>query len=150
MNRSAAPSGISGQIFEMAAQGGIQDKILRVSMPFVKGRNSARNARTNLTPKRHLFGNATDPWAVVLKVHSWAQQLREGRVHSRTEVAKMERITRARVSQLWPLSRITKEQAQQALRESTRRSVSLRTLIRFARKTGVKLSGSGGGNMASG
>jgi hypothetical protein len=95
-----------------------------------------------------LFGNLYNPWAVVIRVHSWAKQLREGRVQSRSEVARKEGITRARVSQLWPLCRITREQAELSLRASTRREISLRTLIRFARNPDVKLAGSGGGNLA--
>jgi alkylated DNA nucleotide flippase Atl1 len=122
----------------MAAQGGIRDKILRVSMPFEKGTNSEEKARAMPSRKRLLFGDLEDPWQVVLKVHSWAKQLGEGRVHTCTEVARMEGITRARVSQLWPLSRITREQAEPALRERSGRAVSLRTLIKFARKAGVK------------
>jgi hypothetical protein len=131
---------------EMAARAGIRDKILRVSMPFEKGRSSTRRSGRVLRQKRVLFGNLSDPWAVVIRVHSWAKQLREGRVQSCSEVAKIEGITRARVSQLWPLSRISKEQAEQSLRERSRREISLRALIRFARNTGVKLADSGGGD----
>jgi len=125
----------------MAAQGGIRDKILRVSMPFEKGRNSTAKSRVVLPQKRLLLGNLSDPWAVVIRVHSWAKQLREGRVQSRSEVAKREGITRARVSQLWPLSRIAKEQAELSLRDSSRREISLRALIRFAQNTDVKSAG---------
>ena len=131
---------------EMAARAGIRDKILRVSMPFEKGRSSTRRSGRVLRQKRVLFGNLSDPWAVVIRVHSWAKQLREGRVQSCSEVAKIEGITRARVSQLWPLSRVSKEQAEQSLRERSRREISLRALIRFARNTGVKLADSGGGD----
>lgn len=120
----------------MAAQGSIRDKILRVSMPFEKGRNSARNVKTKTQWKRLLFGNATDTWSVVLKVRSWATQLREGKIRSCAEIARMEGITRTHVSQLWPLCLITKEQAQQALSEGPRRDVSLQTPIRFARDMG--------------
>src|SRR5271170_5262259 len=102
----------------MAAQGGIRDKILRVSMPFEKGRNSSRKSRMVLPGKRLLFGNASDPWAVVLKVHSWASQLGEGRIRSRAEIARREGITQARVSQLWPLGKITREQMDNALKAS--------------------------------
>jgi len=130
----------------MAARAGIREKILRVSMPFEKGRSSTRRSGRVLRQKRVLFGNLSDPWAVVIRVHSWAKQLREGRVQSCSEVAKIEGITRARVSQLWPLSRISKEQAEQSLRERSRREISLRALIRFARNTGVKLADSGGGD----
>jgi alkylated DNA nucleotide flippase Atl1 len=122
----------------MAAQGGIRDKILRVSMPFVKGRNSTRKSTTVPPLKRLFFGSAKNPWAVVLKVHSWAKQLKEGRVHSFAEIARMEGITRALVSQLWPLSGITKEQAADALGASKGKEISLRRLIRIARNPGVK------------
>jgi len=74
---------------EMAAQGGIRGKILRVSMPFEKGRNSEGKARAMPSRKRALFGNVEDPWQVVLKVHSWAKQLGEGTVQSCAEVARM-------------------------------------------------------------
>jgi len=134
----------------MAAQGGIRDKILQVSMPFEKGRNSEGKARAILSGKRLLIGNVEDPWLVVLKVHSWAKQLREGRVESCAEVARRENITRARVSQLWPLCRINREQAEPALRERSGRAISLRTLIKFARKAGVKLGQSCGGEMTPG
>ena len=134
----------------MAAQGGIRDKILRVSMPFEKGRISTRKSRVILPQKRVLFGNLSDPWAVVVRVQSWAEQLREGRVRSRSEVAKREGITRARVSQLWPLSRIAKEQAEQSLRGSSRREISLRALIRFAENIDVKPAGPGGRNTGRG
>ena len=117
-------------------------------MPFEKGRSSTKKSRRVLSQKRMLFRNLSDPWAVVLRVQFWAKQLSEGRVQTRPEVAKMEGITRARVSQLWPLSRIAKEEAEQSLRERSRRQISLRALIRFARNTGVKLADSGGGNTA--
>jgi hypothetical protein len=123
----------------MAARAGIRDKILRVSMPFEKGRNSMRKSRMVLSRKRLFFGSAKDPWAVLLKVHSWAEKLKEGRVRSCAEISRIEGITRARVSQLWPLSKITREQAEQALRESTRREISLRALINFAQNTCAKL-----------
>jgi hypothetical protein len=75
---------------------------------------------------------------MVLKVCSWATQLKEGKVRSRAEIARKEGITRARVSQLWPLSGITREQADDALRSSNGREVSLRRLIRIARNPNVK------------
>jgi len=134
----------------MAAEGGIRDKILRVSMPLEKGGNSEGKVRAIPSRKRLLIGGVEDPWQVVLRVHSWAKQLRESRVESRTEVAKMEGITRARVSQLMPLCRITREQAEPALRERPGRAVSLRTLIKFARKAGEKLVPSCRGNMTLG
>jgi hypothetical protein len=105
----------------MAARAGIRDKILRVSMPFEKGKNSGGKPIAKQSPKRLLFGKVDDPWKVVLKVHSWAKQLGEGKVRSCTEVAKREGITRARVSQLWPLSKITREHVELALRECTGR-----------------------------
>ena len=128
----------------MAAQGGIRDKILRVSMPFETGRNSTRKSTTVLPRKRLFFGSAKDPWAVVLKVHSWAAQLKEGRVRSCAEIAKREGITPARASQLWPLSEITREQAEKVLTPGKGRRISLRALIRFAQNTEVKLAGTGG------
>ena len=79
-----------------------------------------------------------DPWLVVLKVRSWAAQLQEGRVRSCAEIARREGITRARVSQLWPLSEITREQANEALTVSKGGEVSLRRLIRIARNSDVK------------
>jgi hypothetical protein len=103
-----------------------------------------------LPEKRFLIGNATDPWAVVLTVHSWAEMLKEGRVRSCAEIARREGITRVRVSQLWPLSTIAREQLQQAPCESVKRSVSLRALIRFAQNISVKLQSSGGEKWALG
>jgi len=97
-----------------------------------------------LPGKRLLFGDTTDPWQMVLKVHCWAKQLKEGTVQSRAEVARREGITPTRVSQLWPLRSITGEQVKEALRDSVRRDVSLRTLIRFARSNEVKFACSGG------
>jgi len=132
----------------MAAQGGIRDKILRVSMPFEERKSSTIRSRMGLPQKRLLFGNLSDPWAVVVRVQSWAKQMSEGTVLTRSEVAKMEGITPARVSQLWPLSRIDKQQAEQFLRESSRRDISLRALIGFARNTEVKFVGSGGRDTA--
>jgi hypothetical protein len=122
----------------MAAQGGIRDKILRISMPFEKGMSSTRIPKTGTRQKRLLLGSLSDPWAVVLKVHSWAALLKEGRVCSYAEIAKREGITPARVSQLWPLSGITKEKADEALTESKGREISLRKLIRIARNPDVK------------
>ena len=98
--------------------------------------------------KRSLFGAAADSWTVVLRVHSWASQLKEGRVRSCAEIARREGITRARVFQLWPLGMITKEQVQQALSESMKKEISLRSLIQFARDTGVNMAGLAGGNLA--
>jgi hypothetical protein len=134
----------------MAARVGIRDKILRVSMPFEKGKNPARKASAALSKKRLLFGNTSDPWSVVLKVRLWAAGLRDGRVHSCPEVARREGITRARVSQLWPLSEITKEQADEALTKSRGTGISLRRLIRIARNLHLKCEGPGAENMASG
>jgi hypothetical protein len=128
----------------------MRDKILGVSMPFERGRNSTRKSTTVLLRKRLLFGGAKDAWAVVLKVHSWAAQVKEGRVRSCAEIARREGITRARVSQLWPLSEITKQQADEVLTASKGRKISLRGLIRIARNLDVKLEGLVAGNMASG
>src|SRR5271156_2775223 len=107
----------------MAAQGGIGDKILRVSMPFEKRGSSKRKSRSFLPHKCVISGNALDSWSVVLKVRSWAVQLREGRVRSCAEIARREGITRARLSQLWPLSQITSEQADDALTERGGRDI---------------------------
>lgn len=122
----------------MAAQGGIRDKILRVSMPFEKGRNSVRKSRSVQHQKSLISRSAEDPWMVVLKVRSWAAQLQEGRVRSCAEIAKREGITRARVSQLWPLSEISRQQADEALTASKGKGISLRRLIRIARNPDVK------------
>jgi hypothetical protein len=122
----------------MAAQEGIRDKILRVSMPFEKGTISMRKSRTRIPRKHIISGDATDPWSMVLKVRSWAAQLREGRVRSCAEIARRECITRARVSQLWPLSEITKEQADEALTTNQGREISLRRLILIARNRDMK------------
>jgi hypothetical protein len=122
----------------MAAQGGIRDKILRVSMPFEKGMSSTRIPKRGTRQKRIMFGSLSDPWAVVLKVHSWAALFKEGRVRSYAEIARREGITRARVSQLWPLSRIAKKKADEALTDSKGKEISLRKLIRIARNSDVK------------
>jgi hypothetical protein len=90
-----------------------------------------------------------DPWQVVLKIHSWAKQLREGEVKTCAEAARREGITRARVSQLWPLWRITREQAEPALRRLPGGAVSLRNLIKFVRKAGEKFGHSCVGNTTS-
>jgi hypothetical protein len=123
---------------EMAAQGGIRDKILRVSMPFEKGRNSTRKSKTVLLRTRLLFGGAKDSWAVVFRVHSWAAQVKEGSVRSCAEIARKEGITRARVSQLWPLSEISREQAHETMSASKGRRISIRRLIQIARNPYVK------------
>jgi hypothetical protein len=119
-------------------------------MPFEKGRNLTRKTRAVLQQKHLLFVNVTDPWSVVLKIHFWAAQLREGRVHSCAEIARREGITRASVSQLWPLSQITREKADEALTASKGREISLRRSIRIGRNTDVKCEGLGAENMASG
>jgi hypothetical protein len=134
----------------MAAQGGVRHKILRVSMPFEKRRNSIRKPNAVLTQKGRLFWNVSEPWSMILKVHLWAADLREGMVRSCAEIARKEGITPARVSQLWPLCRITREQVEPSLLESTGRRISLRTLIRCARNTDVKFAGSVGRNMVCG
>jgi hypothetical protein len=119
---------------KMAAQGGVQDKILRVSMPFEKGRKLARKSGTVPQQKHLLFGNSADPWSVVLKVRFWAAQLRVGRVLSCAEIARKEGITSARVSQLWPLSRITGKRMDNFLEASKGGRFSLRQLLRFVRE----------------
>jgi hypothetical protein len=134
----------------MAAQGGTGDKILRVSMPFEKKRNSKRKSRASIVRKRMVSGTAMDPWSVVLKVHSWAAQLKEGRVHSCAEIARREGITPARVSQLWPLSEITREHVDVALILSFGKAVSLRKLIRIAQNSETKSKGTGAENVVSG
>jgi len=123
---------------KMAAQGGIRDKILRVSMPFEKGTNTTRKLTTPSSRRRPLFGNLSDSWAVVLKVRSWALELKEGRVRSCAEIARREGITRARVSQLWSLSEITSEQSDKALTGSKGREISLRRFIQIARNPDEK------------
>jgi hypothetical protein len=65
--------------------------------------------------KRRPTGTASDPWSVILKVHLWAAQLRNGRVRSCAGIARREGIARARVSQLWLLGKITREQVNDAL-----------------------------------
>jgi hypothetical protein len=45
----------------MAAQGGIRDKILRVSMPFEKGKNSTGKSRASIARKSMVYGNAMNP-----------------------------------------------------------------------------------------
>jgi hypothetical protein len=135
---------------EMAAQGGIRDKILRVSMSFETGKNSTRKANKEIPQKRRFTGTASYPWSVILKVHSWTAHLREGRVRSCAEIARREGITRARVSQLWPLGKITREQLDDALTASKGGEVSLRGLIRIARSPDMKTEGPEPENMASG
>jgi hypothetical protein len=107
-------------------------------MPFEKGKDSTKKAPSRLRPKRPLFGNLSDLWAVFFRVHSWAKQLKEGRVRSCTEIAKREGITPARVSQLWPLSEITRQEADEALAAGEGREISLRRLIRIARIKNLK------------
>src|SRR5579859_7035966 len=122
----------------MAAQGGIRDNILQVSMPFEKGINSTRKSKAILPKMRRIFGNVSGPWVVVLKVLLWAAELREGRVRSCAEIAKREGITRARVSHLWPLSQSTREPADEAQLGGMGREISLRKLIRIARNPDAK------------
>jgi hypothetical protein len=133
----------------MAAQGGIRDKILRVSMPFQKGRTSRKRSTLIAVQKRPLLRVAADPWSVVLKVHSWAKKLKEERVRSFAEIARIEGITRARVSQLWPLTAIKREQIDKALTMNNGREISLRRLIRIARNSEVKRGDLGAENLAS-
>ena len=123
----------------MAAPGGIRDKILRVSMPFEKGKISARKSRAAGTQKGMDSGDAIDPWSVVLKVKSWARQLKEGRVRSCAEITRKEGITPARVSQLWRLSEITKDQVERDISACKRKEISLRGLIRIIRNPKAKL-----------
>ena len=119
-------------------------------MPFEKRMNSTRESRSVLDQNSPISGSALDPWLVVLKIRAWAAQLQEGRVHSCAEIARREGITRARVSQLWPLSEITKEQVGEALSASKGREISLRRLIRIARISDLKRGGLGAENIASG
>lgn len=93
------------------------------------------------TRNHMVAGNATDPWSVVLKVRSWVAQLGECKVHSCAEIARREGITPARVSQLWPLGKITREQMDDALTSSKGGEASLRGLIRIARSRDMKTEG---------
>jgi hypothetical protein len=122
----------------MAAQGGIRYKILRLSMPFEKGRNTTRKPRVDLPRRRLLFGSAKNAWSTVLKVQIWVRQLRERKVASCAEIAWKEGITRARVSQLWQLGKITRELMDNALKASRGKEVSLRRLIQLARNPEVE------------
>lgn len=74
---------------------------------------------------------------MVLKAQTWVRQLREGRVASCSEIARREGITRARVSQLWPLGKITRELMDDALKAGRGKEVSLRRLIQLARNPEV-------------
>jgi len=117
---------------------GIRDKILRVSMPFEKGRKWTRKLPAFLPPEKLLLGSCSDARSVVLKVHSWVAQLQEGKVKSCAEIARREGITRARVSQLWPLSEISRQQADDACTANMGREISLRRLIKVARNPDAK------------
>lgn len=55
---------------------------------------------------------------MILNVRSWAAQLRDGRLRSFAEMARREGITRACVSQLWPISEITREEVDDVMRVS--------------------------------
>jgi hypothetical protein len=122
----------------MAAQGGIRDKNLRVSVPFEKRADSGRYSTIVRTQKNIVVGNATDPWPVVLKVRSWTAQLREGRVYSCAAIARREGITPAPVSQRRSRYEITREKADEDLSASEGRDVSIRRLIRIFRNPGIK------------
>jgi hypothetical protein len=100
--------------------------------------------------KRRFTGTASYLWSVILKVHSWTAHLREGRVRSCAEIARREGITRARVSQLWPLGKITREQLDDTLTASKGGEVSLRGLIRIARSPDMKSEGPEPENVPSG
>jgi len=112
-------------------------------MPFEKGNNLPRKSRAAVPPKGMVSRSGMDPWSVVLKVRSWAAQLREGGFRSCAEIARKEGITPARVSQLWPLSQLNKEQAGGAPPARRGRAISLRKLILIARKSDVKRDGPG-------
>lgn len=119
----------------MAAQGGTGDKILRVSMPFEKEKYATRRSKAIITQKRLASGSARDPWSTIHKVHSWAAQLKDGRVRSCAEIARREGITPARASQLWPLARITGKRMDDVLKASEDGRISLRRLLRIVRET---------------
>jgi hypothetical protein len=51
---------------------------------------------------------------MVLKARSWAAELRRGRARLCVEIARREGITPARVSQLWPLRKITRDPGQRS------------------------------------
>ena len=135
---------------EMAAHDRLRDKILRVSMPFGGGTNLLRKRRESIPQKRWASRYGIDPWSVVLKVHSWAEQLREGTVQTRAEIARREAITPARVSQLWPLSEIARELADVGQQASNVKKYSLQRLIRIARNLNVKSNGCEGGKRGLG
>jgi hypothetical protein len=97
-----------------------------------------RKSRSVLPQKELIFRSAVNPCSVVLRIRSWAKQLQEGRIRSCAEIARREGITPARVSQLWPLSEITREQADETLTARKRGEMSLRRLIRIARNLDVK------------
>jgi hypothetical protein len=118
-------------------------------MSFEKGRNPIRKATMEMSQKRRSTGTASNPWSVVLKVHSWAAQLRDGRVRSCAEIARREGITPARVSQLWSLRKITREQVDYAVTASKAGEVSLRRLIQIARSSDMKTEDQELENMAS-
>jgi hypothetical protein len=119
-------------------------------MPFETARNSIRKATMEIPQKRRFTGTASYLWSVILKVHSWTAHLREGRVRSCAEIARREGITRARVSQLWPLGKITREQLDDTLTASKGGEVSLRGLIRIARSPDMKSEGPEPENVPSG
>jgi len=104
-------------------------------MPFEKGRASTRKPTRESMQERLHFVAAEDTWSVVLKVRSWDSQLREGSVSSCAEIARREGITRARVSQLWPLARIIGKRIDDVLKAGEDRRVSLRRLLRIVRET---------------
>jgi hypothetical protein len=83
---------LNGKI-EMAAHGGIRDKILRFSMPFEKKAHSTGKSATDLpqkgSGKQARFGSL----GCGLKMRSWAAQLKEDNVHSCVEKARREWIT---------------------------------------------------------
>jgi hypothetical protein len=123
---------------KMAAQDGSGYKILRVSMPFERGRISSHDPSAFTGQEGATRLGWLDPIVAVRRVRRWVARLKTGEVQSCAEIARRERITPARVSQLWPLVRMTDQQVEHALSASSLRKVSVRKLLQLAKNQNVR------------
>jgi hypothetical protein len=109
------------------------DKTIRVSMLFEKTSVSRRNSGSDRTEKPRSTNCDIDPLDVVAKARSWIAKRGKGVFKTNAEIARIEGITRARVSQLLPVGRLTDQQIQFLRGAADGAKVSIRALIRAAK-----------------
>jgi hypothetical protein len=128
----------------------MEDKIIRVSMPFDGASVSRRIPGSDLIGKARSGDRGIDPLELVPRVRSWIAKRGKGVFKSNKEIARSEGITPARVSQLLPIGKMTDEQVHLLKALSDLEKLSIRKLIQIAKNPRAEVCAKMGGESAVG